>query len=180
MRDLHQLGQRMCGLDERLRPIGQRPVDIHKPGWAEALRHRPQPLDEAGVRGQAETLLAELADSYADGTEIQQDEIRGFFASCPSFAWAAALPFEPDTAEHLRQHLILFSMQDQGRDSRDAILQLQALCRTAKAASVGLGPALREVAAMSSVSNRFGMGSTRDMLLRAAGEDPLTRNERGR
>jgi hypothetical protein len=68
----------------------------------------------------------------------------------------------------LRQHLILFSMKDQGRDSRDALLTLQEIVREADTAGVDKAAALREVAAMSSSTNRYGMGSTRDMLLKFA------------
>ena len=52
------------------------------------------------------------------------------------------------------------------RDSRDALLTLQEIVREADTASVYKATALREVAAMSSSTNRYGMGSTRDMLLK--------------
>jgi hypothetical protein len=71
--------------------------------------------------------------------------------------------------EHLRRHLLLFSMKDQGRDSRDALLDLQDLCREARSAGVNLTPVLREVAELPSDKNKYGMGSTEDMLLRACG-----------
>ena len=62
--------------------------------------------------------------------------------------------------------VIVFSMKDQARDSRDALLSLQEICRAAAAAGVDLEPALRDVAAMSSRVDRYGMGSTSDMLLK--------------
>ena len=54
----------------------------------------------------------------------------------------------------------------QGRDSRDALLWLQDLCREAKNAGVNPRPMLREVAELSSDKNKYGMGSTREMLFR--------------
>ena len=65
----------------------------------------------------------------------------------------------------MRQRLVLFSIQDQGEDSRDALLALQGICREAAAAGVDTGPVLREVAAWSCMANKYGMGSTRDILL---------------
>lgn len=59
-------------------------------------------------------------------------------------------------------------MKDQGRDSREALLTLQEIVREADTAGVDKAAALRAVAAMSSSTNRHGMGSTRDTLLKFA------------
>jgi len=61
--------------------------------------------------------------------------------------------------------LILFSINDQGRDSRDALLTLQEICQNARTAGLEIAPVLREIAAMSSDADKYGMGSTRQMLL---------------
>jgi hypothetical protein len=153
-------------LDLRLRPIAGRPVDVTRPGWAERLRANPAPLDEAGVRQAAEQLLGDLVSAYAQGPEATRTAIRRLFAQHPSFAWAATLSSSPASREDFRRRLILFSIQDQGRDSRDALLNLQDLLREAAGAGLDTDPALREVAAMSSEVDRYGMGSTRDLLLK--------------
>ena len=166
MSSLEELELRIIQLDERLRPIAQRPIDVTRPGWVERLGAGVPALDEAGVRNESEGLLAELSAAYVLGTEEARAAIRRFFAEYRSFGWAAALSTPGTNAEGLRQHLILFSMQDQGQDSRDALLALQKICREAAAAGVDTGPALREIAANSNGVNKYGMGSTRDMLLR--------------
>jgi len=165
MSGLDDLDARMTALDERLRPIAQRPVDITRPGWLERLQRAPLPMDEANVRDTAERLLDDLISSYEHGEDETREAIRRLFAGHRSFAWAAALPDPRTSGAGARRHLIVFSMKDQGRDSRDALLTLQEICRDAAAAGVALGPLLEEVAAMSSRADRFGMGSTRDMLL---------------
>jgi hypothetical protein len=164
MNTLEKWELQMMELEERLRPIAQRPVDVTRPGWVERLRAGAVPLDEAGVRDDAEKLLGALISAYPQGTEETRAAIRHLFAAYRSFAWAAALSTPRTSAYGVRQHLILFSMQDQGRDSRDALLTLQGICREAAAAGVDTAPVLLEVAAMSSSANRYGMGSTRDML----------------
>lgn len=156
----------MMELEERLRPIAQRPVDVTRPGWLERLQAGAPPLDEAGVRNPAERLLAEMIDAYAQGSEEIRTVIRRLFTEYRSFAWAAALSTPRTSVAGLRQHLILFSMKDQGRDSRDALLTLQEICREAVAAGVNTVPVLREVAELSSSANKYGMGSTRAMLLK--------------
>jgi hypothetical protein len=152
-------------LDERLRPIAKRTVDVRDPGWFERLQNGLSPLDEAGVRMEVENLLPELIAAYAKAKEQERATIRRFFSEYSSFAWAAALKEVKRTATGLRQHLILFSMQDQGKDSRDAQLALQELCREATTARIAIVPLLREIAAISSTIDKYGMGSTRDILL---------------
>jgi hypothetical protein len=159
--------------DQCLRPIAKGPgIDITTPGWSKRLRQYPQeawvpPLDRAGIRVEAERLLVELVEAYAEGTEAGRKEIRELFRTYDSFRWAAALPHEPMTGERLRQQLVLFSIKDQESDARDAILWLDRLCAEAAAAHLALVPLLEEVAVMSSTENRFPplrYGSTRDML----------------
>jgi len=164
---LEQFELRMMDLEQRLRPIAERPVDITKIGWGLRLKQSPRPLDEAGVRPDAETLLQELISVYRASGEHEREAVRKLFEEYRAFAWAASLPFEPTTEENFRQHLLLFSIKDQGRDSRDAILLLQDLCQRAKAAGVNTTPVLKDVATLSSDKNKFGIGSTNGILLKA-------------
>ena len=167
--DLDDFELRIMELEQRLRPIADRPVDITKPGWDARLAESPHPLDEAGVRGEADLLLDELISFYQVGGEESRHAVRKLFEEYRAFAWAASLPFEPTNEDTFRKHLILFSMKDQGRDSRDALLWLQDLSRKAGAAGVKTTLVLKEVAHLSSDRERFGMGSTKQMLRLARG-----------
>ncbi|PYI85085.1 MAG: hypothetical protein DME26_11880, partial [Verrucomicrobia bacterium] len=64
MKGLTELELQIMELDERLRPIARRPVDITAPNWATQLTPSQHPLDEAGVRSVAEALLEEIIDEY--------------------------------------------------------------------------------------------------------------------
>ena len=167
MNDLAGWERRMSDLDARLRPIAKRPIAFSDLKLIGFRKRRPHPLDEAGIRPEAEALLEELLDAYRDGEEPTRAAIRGLLKSCSSFTWAAALPYPPTTEAGFRRHLLLFSMEDQGRDTRDAIMWLQDLCKRAGEAGVVIGSILREIAALSSDENKYGMGSTRGLLLRA-------------
>jgi len=166
MSTLEDLELQVMALDERLRPIAHRPVDITRSNWVDRLRAGLPALDEACVRNEAEKLLAELSAAYKQGPEKTRASIRRFFSEHRSFAWAAEWSRPQPGVEGLIQRLVLFSMQDQAQDSRDALLAIQAICREAVSAGLDAAPLLREVAALSSTVNKYGMGSTRDMLLR--------------
>ena len=113
-----------------------------------------------------ERLLEEMILAYAQGADQIRTAIRRLFREYHSFAWAAELSTPRTSVAGLRQHLILFSMQDQGRDSCDALLTLQEICREASSAGVNISPVLREVADLSGSADKYGLGSTRDMLLK--------------
>ena len=157
--------RRIADLDAALHPIANTPLGpAQVPAQAAGIWY---PLDEAGVRTEAEAVLQEMVRAYGDGDDDVRASIRAIFASHPSFSWAATLPFPPTTTERFRDHLLLFSINDQGRDTRDAILLIQGLCAQAIEAGVETSTALREVAMMSSNADRYGWGTTRTLLLRS-------------
>jgi hypothetical protein len=116
------------------------------------------------VPSETEALLKALAAEYENSDEETRKAIRRLFVCYPHFAWAASFSVSPNTEADFRQDLILFSMLDQGKDSRDALLALRALCEQAQAAGIDIKPILREVAEFSSDENKYGMGSTKRML----------------
>jgi len=162
--DIAAVEAEIARLDRALAPLARRPVDITKPGWVENLR-AVRPLEEAGVAADTQALLEGLLPAYALSAPAERAALRALFARYTAFRWAATLPAEPVTAERVRLRLLLLSVRDQGTDARDEILALRHLCRSAADAGVDVAPILREVAALSSDQDRFGMGSTRDLML---------------
>ena len=167
MNKIAEWEENLAILEAYLQPIAQRPVDITDPNWLSKLTSAPHPIDRAGVRVDAEALLAELIDSYPTCEDNDRRAIRLLFDKYKSFSWAATLAVPATTPEHFRSHLILFSIKDQGRDTRDAILNLKDLCELAKSNGVKIEPILKEIAEISSDENKYGMCSTRTLLLAA-------------
>jgi hypothetical protein len=152
--ELDSLRLRIEQLERKLRPIANRPVEFG-PNLRDRLRSLPPPLDEAGVRAEAEQALLEAIELYSRSDSAQRERIREIFRVNHAFAWAAALPYPPDTAERFRQHLMHFSIVDKGPDWRDALLWMRDLMRSPLATE----EVLTEVAALSS-------DWARDLLLR--------------
>jgi hypothetical protein len=167
MKDLTELELQLMEIDERLRPIATRPVAFDDVKTIALLAETRSSLDEAGVRSETEALLEALASEYQSSDEETRKAIRRLFACYRNFAWAASFSVAPITEAGFRRDLILFSMLDQGIDSRDALLALRALCEQTRSAGIETKPILREVARLSSDENKYGMGSTKRMLLEA-------------
>jgi hypothetical protein len=165
---LHNLESQIRELDERLRPIAERPIAFADIPRLRELAAKHDPLSEAGIRREAHAALRLAIALYCRSSADERRELRGFFRKYDAFAWAATLPERPATEEGFRNHLLHFSLVDQGRDSRDAFLTLQYLCAEAKRAGIDVRPILNEVAALSSDENKYGMGSTRKQLIDAA------------
>ncbi|MFJ9784743.1 hypothetical protein ACIRSS_34585 [Amycolatopsis sp. NPDC101161] len=122
-------------------------------------------LDATGgkPREEAQDVLRALLRHYDRGDDEVRTAIRALFDRYPKFSWAADLP-----RASFRTRLLHLSARDHGRDTRDEILTLNDLCAQARAADVDIRPLLREVAELSSTVDKYGMGSMRDLLLRAA------------
>jgi hypothetical protein len=157
-------------IDEALKPIATRPVAFAD---LASLGERPRaanPLDEAGVRQAASALIAEILDAYPRLNCAERIELRALFDQHRSLGWAAGflLPAGAADLSTLRRHLLLFSLLDQGPDSRDALLWLRSLCGQPGVDCAKLPELLREVAALSSAVDKYHMGSTASMLVNAA------------
>jgi hypothetical protein len=137
-----------ASLNEKLKPIAEAPVDTTDPNWMERMR-RFSPLDEAGVRPEAESLLMSLLDAYASGTTEQRDAIRELFRKNSAFRWATTVRQSAATAEGFRLRLLRLSVLAGIEDPRDLSLNLKDIMETAEAAGVAMKPILAEVAALS-------------------------------
>ncbi|WP_055589787.1 hypothetical protein [Peterkaempfera griseoplana] len=171
MGELAELEAWIAVVDACIRPIAERPVDLTDPDWVRRMREGPQPLDEAGVRPEAEAALRHVLSLYTVGDEDLRADLRALLDRHRSFRWATTLPFEP-TPQGFRQCLLRMSVDDQGADTRDMMVTLNGLCEQARDAGVDIRPLLLDVAALSSDVDKYGMGSTRDILLRAAAREP--------
>jgi hypothetical protein len=163
--DLNAIKQALADLDERLRPIAKRPVDINDPDWLNKLTQGPRPLDQAGVRPEAEAILGSLLEAYRIEGHCVRASIRSLLAQNPSYTWATGVQQPPTTEEGFRLHLLHISAVDQAQDLRDMLSNLHDICAKAKAAGVDTAPIVREVAALSSDEQKSSMGSIRSILL---------------
>lgn len=170
--ELADLEEWVARIDLCIEPIATRPVDLTDPDWMRKAQEGPRPLDEAGIRPEVEAALRNVLARYDEGDEDVRAALRALLARCHSFCWATTLPFEP-TPQGFRQRLLEMSVEDQGRDTRDMMVALNDLCAQARDAGVDIRPLLLDVAELSSDVDTYAMGSTRDILLGAAGRRPV-------
>src|SRR4051812_5661117 len=165
-------------LDAALRPIASRPVTLADLASAEARQGVGNPLEQAGIADAAAALMAEILDAYSRANAADRSALRRLFSEHRALGWAAGflMPFSAD-ARSARQQLLLFSLLDQGGDSREALLWLRTFCEQPDADCQALPELLREVAALSSAIDHYHMGSTASMLMNAAAELKSRRSE---
>jgi hypothetical protein len=158
-------------LDAALQPIATRPIALSELASLAERYRELNPLEQAGVREAAATLMTEILEAYPRACCADRIEMRALFERHRALGWAAGflLPLAPD-GSRLRQQLLLFSLLDQGSDSRDARQWLRAFCDQPGVDCAALPEMLREVAALSSAIDRYHMGSTASMLAAAASE----------
>jgi hypothetical protein len=158
-------------LDAALRPIASRPVTLADLASAEARRGWGNPLEEAGIADAAAVLMAEILEGYSRANAADRCALRRLFSEHRALGWAAGflVPFSAD-ARSARQQLLLFSLLDQGGDSRDALVWLRAFCGQPGVDCQAVPELLREIAALSSAVDHFHLGSTASMLMNAAAE----------
>jgi hypothetical protein len=105
--------------DEKLKPIATCPIRTSED--LEEFKHR-HPLDMAGIRTEAENVLAAMIELYASTPKARQP-IRDLFARYRSANWALWPPQRPTSEDGFRKWLLRISTDDKG-DSRDAMVML--------------------------------------------------------
>ncbi|MER7278751.1 hypothetical protein ABT369_30350 [Dactylosporangium sp. NPDC000244] len=160
-------------IDELLRDIARRPVDLSDPDWAAKLRRAPPPVEEAGVAAEAAAALEVLLDAYEHGGPAAREEVRGIFRAHGSFRWAVHLPRQWESAAEFRRRLVHVSAMDQGADPRDELMTIWGLCNQARERGIDVEPVLREVADLSSDADLYGFGSMRTLIMRGLEEHDL-------
>ncbi|MFD1365569.1 hypothetical protein [Actinoplanes sichuanensis] len=158
--DLAEVEKLVSVIDLAIEPIATRPVGPDESGFGD-------PLVEAGVVDEASVSLGFLLDAYESGPEAVRGQVRAIFRKYPYFAWAAAE--KSPVGDAVRRQIVHLSALDQGNDARDLIVALDDLVRRARGDGIDVESILLEVAGMSAAEDRMGMGSTREILLRAAG-----------
>ncbi|WP_328478222.1 hypothetical protein OHA21_26610 [Actinoplanes sp. NBC_00393] len=160
-------------IDELLRDIAQRPVDLSDPDWVTRHRQAPPPVEEAGVAAGAAAALAALLDAYEAGGPPVREQVRDIFRTYRSFRWAAHLPREWKSAAEFRRRLVHVSAMDQGADPRDELMTIWSLCNRARELGIDVEPVLREVADLSSDADHYGFGSMRALIMRGLEEHDI-------
>lgn len=118
----------------------------------------------ADIRVANQDLLSALIAAYVTANEADRSHIRRLFVEHGSFTWAVSYVMKEPSDEELRNCFVYMSMLDQGFDARDYLLAIRSMVQHAKRANLDYRTIMEEIADMSSPVDRFGFGSTRDIL----------------
>lgn len=156
-----------------LKAFGEQEVDISAPGWLERLSNMPTPLDEDKSLGlEFNSVADEIVEIYLQSTVEQCRKIRELLSRYEAVLHFLGIPSTRIKTENdvdlFRSALAMLSIENQGRDARDTIVALVELCKAAKQAGIDTSPHLKEIAALSSDADKYGMGSMRDLFLQRA------------
>jgi hypothetical protein len=156
---LSEYDAQLSFFDAKLKPIGSRR------STPEEYKKLPHPLDEAGIRTEAENVLAAVIKLYVSTPEAREP-IREMFTRYRFANWALQPSEEPTSEDGFRTLLLRISI-DYKEDPRDVLVRLWQICCEAEDAGVNIQPILESVAAISSDADPFGWGSMHKMLLKA-------------
>lgn len=158
--------QRADFLNQKLMPVVNADVDVSAPDWLENLASLPHPADVSGLRNEIGTLFSEIIDQFEFYGPRQRQQIVDFLYQKEALMYAAVIDADRNTPNGFRQYMILFVIGDQGKDTRDAMLALDAYYEDAERLGVNARAIFKEMALISSTNDKFGWGSTRDLFLK--------------
>ncbi len=156
-------------LDSRLRPVVHKEVDINAPGWQEKLANMPHPADESGLRNEITVLFDEIVDHFESFDRNQRQAIIDLMDKNDSLMYSAVICDDLETREGFRRNMILFVIADQGKDTRDAIVALGHYHEIGQKHGYDVEAIFEGLASIANSHDKYGWGSTRDLLQRRYG-----------
>ncbi|MCY1139390.1 hypothetical protein OWR29_15430 [Actinoplanes sp. Pm04-4] len=164
--DIGQIRDEVAFVELALSELPDPELDLSDPGVWEKLRAEPPSIDRAGVRAEATAALGALLDAYEAGPEETRHQVREILHRHTRFAGDVGLPHDWTTPAEFRREVLRISAVDQGVDARDQLVALWGACERARGLGIDVGPVLREVSAISSDTDHYGMGSMQQLIMR--------------
>lgn len=161
-----QWKQRAAALNTQLKPIVNKPIDVNDPNWEEQIERCQHPADASGLRQEIETLFEEIIDRFEICSPAQREQIVDVMYKNQALRYSAVINADPSTPEGFRRAMILFVIEDQGTDTRDAILALSANHAKAEKQGIDVKTIFKDMAGIASTRDKFGWGTTRDLFLK--------------
>lgn len=157
--------QRAKFLDKQLMPIVHADVDINDPDWREKLENEPHPADQSGLRAAIADLFNEIVGCFEALNHEHRQRVIDLMGENDSLMYSAVIDADYNSPDGFRKYLILFVIKDQGKDTRDAIVTLTHYRQDGEQRGIDVNEIFREAAGMASTKDKYGWGSTRDLLL---------------
>jgi hypothetical protein len=151
-------------LNTKLAPIVHDEIDMEAPDWEEQLLNGPHPADESGLRKEIESFFGEIVNRFESVDAEQRQMIIDLMNANHSLMYSAVIDSSPDTEEGFRKDLILFVIEDQGKDSRDALVALGHYREYGERLGLNVDSIFRQMAQLASDRDKYGWRSTRELL----------------
>lgn len=153
-------------INQQLQPVVKAKVDTSAPDWLQQLENSPHPADESGLRQEIQSLFNEIIAKFQACDVDQRQQIIDLMDQNDCLMYSAVIDGNIDTTEGFRRKMVLVVLEDQGKDPRDTVLTLAQLRKEAEKNSIDADAIFREMAAIASKRDKYGWGSTSDLLLK--------------
>ena len=161
--------EEITALEQVLKPIANReaPPGTDIIEFMIQCRNSPHPADETGTRERITALFNELVDTFPALSYDERMKLIDLLNENHSLMWSAIIDAVPTTEAGFRRRMILFILEDQGRDFRDAIVELTELSETGREAGLDVFRIRQELGQLASDRNKFGTygESTRELIM---------------
>ena len=157
--------QRAESLDRQLRPILHAEIDINAPDYRQQLKKNLHPADESGLREEITSFFNEVVDSFEHLEAEQRRRLIDLMDRNSSLMYSAVIDGDYETVEGFRKHMILMVIEDQGKDTRDAMVALAHYRRDGEEFGFDVDGIFREMADIADTRDKYGWGSTRNLVL---------------
>lgn len=148
---------------EKIEPILNSKIkNVSDDAWVKTLYKN---LKELNIQNDVDSLMEEILTDFPNVTASQRSAIINVYRN-HHLGWICTIGTRIETSSDFEKSLLLFVIVDQGKDTRDAILELNHIVKQGKLLQLPVSTILKKVSKLASTKDVYGWGSTRDLLLR--------------
>ncbi len=155
----HHWQKELQTLDSRVKPL------INAPYTGDSSSFY-QELHALGLKSRADVIVQQIVAEFPELTAENRRRVSELVNRHGGINWLTDFMRKVESIEAFRMSLTWFVIMDQGKDTRDAILELESYISKGKTLGYPVKALLQEISRMASEQDRYGWGSTQDLILK--------------
>lgn len=138
---------------------------LNRPYTADTTREKiMEEINALNITSEVNQLIREIISYFPKLSANERQSISDIIVEKEVFIWGSDLFRKIESEEDFRNRILWFIIKDQGRDSRDAILEFQGIMSIGQGLKLNITPILKAYLPYASKKDRYGMGSTYQLI----------------
>lgn len=153
-----QWAKQLKGYHAQIKPLLVQPHDSN------SAKKINQEIEALAIGPELTQILTQIRQAYPTLNASQRTSVIELMAKNHYVHWADTTNYSVTGAASFERAVLWFIIKDQGRDTRDAILELNQIVRQGQQLEINTNQVLKKMLPLAATQDKFGWGSTHALI----------------